>query len=355
MTQQTSLKRSTGHPERSVIAGVSALVVVVSRTGPEVNKDLVYQLRRITSATSRWIRTGGQSDGLKAKYTENIEVVVEPSPGLVAGRHRALDSCDADVLVYLDDDVTLPSGWVDSILEPFEDPEIHFVGCRYLPDYEHAPPPWLEELWGTDDDGFRELAYLSLLDGGETSRPYRPMLVWGLGFAVRRETLIMLGGFHPDSYPWELRRFRGDGESGLATKAERLGLRAFYQGKTYVNHQVPASRMKPWYFERRAFLQGISDSYTQIRRDGRFAPAQETSWKDLMELAKWKIERELILRRPSVNGVRALIARAYSAGAQYHQHEVRSDSQLLKWVLKADYFDYQLPNGWQRYLGSKNA
>ena len=64
--------------------------------------------------------------------------------GLLAGRHRALEICEEDLLIYLDDDVTFPTGWLHKMVEPFEDPDIHFVGCRYLPDYEYAPPTWLE-------------------------------------------------------------------------------------------------------------------------------------------------------------------------------------------------------------------
>src|SRR5204863_2554376 len=102
----------------------------------------------------------------------------------------------------------------------FADPDIHFVGCRYLPDYEHRPPPWMAGLWWEPKDGFCMLDHLSLLDGGTSSRLYPPRFVWGLCFAARRQTVIKLGGFNPDAYPWELRRFRGDGEYGLTLRAE---------------------------------------------------------------------------------------------------------------------------------------
>ena len=44
---------------------------------------------------------------------------------------------------------------------------------------------------------------------------------------------------------WTLGRCRGDGEIGLARKAEILGLKAFYQGQTHVRHRVPATHMTP--------------------------------------------------------------------------------------------------------------
>jgi hypothetical protein len=161
---------------------------------------------------------------------------------------------------------------------------------------------------------------------------------------------MKLGGFHPDGYPWELRRYRGDGESGLALKAEVLGLKAFYQGKTFVRHHVPATRMTPEYFEKRWFLQGISDSYAQIRRERQVPPATGRSWKDLLRPAKRSLERQKLLRHPTTEGVRQLMARAHFDGVQFHRNEVRRDSKLLEWVLKEDYFNYSLPEGWKACL-----
>jgi len=275
----------------------------------------------------------------------------------VGGRHKALQACREEVIIYLDDDVSLPAGWIESILEPFADPDIHFVGCRYLPDYEQEPPSWLNGLWQEAEDNFRILSYLSLLDGGDLARLCRPIFVWGLCFAVRRETVFKVGGFNPDGYPWELRRFRGDGETGLALKAESIGLKAYYQGKTHVLHRVPASRTTPEYFERRSFLQGISDSYSQIRREHGLSASTLGSWRDLvrpawdlLRPAKWKLEREMVLRRPTADGVQRLMRSAHFAGMQFHRTEVRRDPKLLEWVLRKNYFDYRLPDGWEQYL-----
>jgi hypothetical protein len=274
--------------------------------------------------------------------------------GLVAGRHKALEICDEEIVIYLDDDVTLPVGWLDKIVEPFCDREVHFVGCRYLPDYETAPPAWLENLW-QESDGFRVLYHLSLLDGGDVSRAFSPLKVFGLCFAVRRETALRLGGFHPDGYPWGLRRYRGDGETGLALQAEILGLKAIYQGETFVKHRIPSARMTPEYFERRSFLQGISDSYTQIRRDQRVPNTPGHSWEGPLRRAKWYLERQMLLRNPTTESVRLLIARAYSYGVQFHRNEVRKDPKLLEWVLRDNYFDYSLPEGWKAYLKGATA
>jgi hypothetical protein len=35
---------------------------------------------------------------------------------------------------------------------------------------------------------------------------------------------------------------------------------------------------------------------------------------------------------------------------RFHQSEVRNDPTLLDWVLRQNYFDYRLPDGWKHYL-----
>lgn len=262
--------------------------------------------------------------------------------GLLAGRHLVLEESDSDVIIFLDDDVALPTGWLAKMLLPFADPEVHIVGCRYLPDYEQAPPAWMETLW-TEHDGFRMLGYLSLLDGGDVGRFYDPCFVWGLCFAVRRETALKLGGFHPDGYPWKLRRYRGDGETGLSMKARLLGLKAFYQGGTHVLHKVPASRMTPQYLERRAFLQGVSDSFARVRRDGQPPPTPPKHWKDWLRPIKTSIARRCTLRAPTSESMRILLHRAHAAGARWYECEVRRDPRLLGWALQPNFFGCMLP------------
>lgn len=325
----------------------ASVCVISSQCNP--SKDLVAGIAQGLGDTPlTWVFAGLNGSPSHSRLWP-LQSISAGHVGLVAGRHRALEVVNADVIVYLDDDVILAKGALERILEPFSDPDVHFVGCRYLPSYEQEPPAWLTDLWQVDRDGFRSFFQLSLLDGGETSRWFSPRLVWGLCFAVRRDTLIRLGGFHPDGYPWELRRFRGDGETGLAVLAESLGLKAYYQGQTHVLHRVPASRMTPLYLERRSFLEGISSSYTQVRRNVRIPVQPDGSWRDVIRPFKRRLERQMALRSPTASRIRRLMAVAHEAGMRYHEDELRNDPKLFEWVLRPNYFDYSLPEGWERY------
>lgn len=265
-------------------------------------------------------------------------------PGLLTGRHRGAKEARGEILCYLDDDVLLEPSWMGAIKEAFQDPGVVITGGPSRPLYEVTPPTWLEGLWN-EHDGGRMLTSLSLIDYG-ARRFIEPWYVWGLNFSIRKEVLYGCGGFHPDGLPSHLLRYRGDGETGLAFNIKKSGLQALYHPNAAVTHLIPASRLTVKAFEQRAFNQGISDSYTSIRRDG-IVPStpHQRSWRPLLSPMKVTLKREWILRNPTSDGIRALMYHAHAAGVDFHQNQVRHDPTLFEWVTKPDYFDYSLPSG----------
>lgn len=335
---------------------VTSSVIVPTRGGKRFRPEWLAHVTRDHEGTNEFCvvytgRTRLEEHQIASSTDDNGRVhdVIEPVQGLLAGRHRALAETTGDILIYLDDDVRIPDGWLDLMLEPFSDPSVHVVGCRYLPEYECEPPPWLPYLWSQNTEG-RFFAHLSLLDYGTQTKEIDPDYVWGLCYAIRRETLIKVGGFHPDGYLWDLRRYRGDGESATSRLARQLKLKTIYQGKTAVFHQVPRSRLTVEYLERRAFQQGITESYTAVRSAAVAPQPVLRSWKDMFRPIKKKMRREFLLRRNDGSAIDSLMRDAHAAGIVFHQNEVRNDPKLLEWVLKPDYFDYTLPEGWQTYL-----
>lgn len=326
---------------------VSVVIPTNRPIGRGLNNTLSYLSQHEMMPEVFIVHTGqksipGGGVTLECGSLQRVHEMAESIPGLLAGRHFAARKATGAVLIYLDDDVQLSEGWLEAITEPFKDPLVHLVGCRYLPDYETEPPVWLERLWTEDSHG-RHLADLSLLDFGRETIEIDPVFIWGLCYGIRRGTLDRLGGFHPDGYPWELRRFRGDGETGPSMEARRLKLKAIYQGEAIVYHHVPVSRMTPDYFERRAYLQGISDSYTQVRNRGEAVP-YKSSWKEPFRhvYSSWL----KTCNCTNLRSVRSSAADGYRAGYSFHQTEVHRDPTLLEWVLRKDYWDYRLPDGW---------
>ena len=283
----------------------------------------------------------------------NWRYFYDDTPGLLTGRHLGARQAQGDILAFLDDDVRLAPSWLEALNDAFSDPEVMLTGGPSWPHYEVEPPSWLGGMWVEFEEG-RVLGQLSLVDLGATRKDVNPLFVGGLNFSIRKTAFQACGGFHPDYLPKPLQRYQGDGETGLALKVKARGLKALYHSGVWLKHVVPASRLTPEHFEWRGFYQGICDSYANIRRNG-CLPASTQSWKDLVRPIKWQLERKGLLRNPTAKAVRFLAARARFAGSWFHENEVRKDPNLLEWVLKPDYLDYRLPDGWQKCVRRTQA
>src|SRR5439155_26983468 len=94
-------------------AWFSAHAVVVSRqTMPfRVTDERIAQ--RVENLPWSWISAGveRQQRGSR-RESKKYSLLDAGAPGLVAGRHKALEACKEDIIIYLDDDVTLPAGGV---------------------------------------------------------------------------------------------------------------------------------------------------------------------------------------------------------------------------------------------------
>lgn len=279
--------------------------------------------------------------------------IFDSRPGLHVGRHIGLNNAKGNILVYGDDDIEAFPTWLEGIYESFLEPEIVLVGGKIIPKYETVPPQFLTDLWTNNGQG-KMLSWLSLLNCGDKVRTISPYLVWGCNFSIRKNVLLEIGGFHPDGMPQELIKYRGDGETTISREIERLGYKVIYNPMASVHHWVPKERMTEEYFKRRAFNQGISGSYTQLRSQY-FGDRSNTIMKrELFKRVRDKsigqnitsINRRIIIAMQKISKLvvkkhtplEQIIDKAYVEGFAFHQNEVKKDPQLLKWVLKQNYF-----------------
>ncbi len=276
-------------------------------------------------------------------------------PGLHTGRHLGEREARGEILVYVDDDVIVCPGWLEAIRAAFADPGVALAGGRVLPEWEAAPPWWVE-VFRTPLPGGWTIGPLSLIDLGDTARDIPHDLVYGCNLAVRREVLRRCGGFHPDSLPRAMIERRGDGETGLVLAIGRAGLRARYVPEACVRHRIGAERLTEDYFRWRAYCQGISNSYTEIRRrHGLEPPVPEPPRRGWRIPALGGLRRALAdwRRFGPAGGLRARALRvavelSCREGVAFHEARVVRDPDLLAWVLRPDYWDWRLPGGGAR-------
>lgn len=266
----------------------------------------------------------------------------EETPGLHVGRNLGMEMAKSEILVFVDDDIIAEQGWLQAIVNTFNDPNVQLVGGPSLPLYDEAPPEWMEAFWTRTPDGKSSCGSLSLLEYGDKECEIDPTLIWGLNYSIRKKTLIDLGGFHPDSFPWELRRFRGDGETAPSVEAKRRGLKAIYQPGACVHHIIPANRMTVEYFERRAFLQGISYSFIRLRQphDSKSLDNErnEIDWLLPIRMLKKGLKKTFAATTYDIyRDKKTRIGQSHEAGRSFHQREVQCDPVLLEWVLRKNY------------------
>lgn len=178
--------------------------------------------------------------------------------GLHHGRNKAAIEGKGEIIVFIDDDVIAPPGWLEAICAPFSDPQIGAVGGKTLPQWDAPPPDWVKHV---PED------YFSLLDLGDAPRDMQwPETPYGCNMAFRRELVLTLGGFPPDGVgggwvEWK----RGDGETGFAKRVYDEGYKIVYSPEAWLYHRIPAKRQTIEFVRRRAIKGAISSAYSEVR------------------------------------------------------------------------------------------
>ena len=270
---------------------------------------------------------------------KNLRCVHEAIPGLHAGRHRGLKEANGDVLVFIDDDIRASPSWLEGIAENFADPNVAMVGGNNYPDFQGPVPGWLERLWARPAMGGQGIAYLSVLLLPEGRREMSPYLVWGCNFSIRKQVVLDAGGFHPDSLPGELIRFRGDGETHVSRYVLENRLCCNYDSRVSIYHAVTRERMSFEYFRQRAFNQGVSDSYTRLRNT--VTRRSISDYYGILRRLLGKVRRKLRRERendPELRELAMLMREGYQEGFDYHQQVYKEDTEVRAWVHKPDYF-----------------
>jgi glycosyltransferase involved in cell wall biosynthesis len=273
---------------------------------------------------------------LNQLHQKRIRYCYEPTPGLHVGRHLGAKESRSDILVYTDDDIIAFPEWLKAVRSAFSDPKVALVGGKILPRWEGEVPDWVALFRDTDQYGWSN-GYLSILDFGDKRQEIPAFYVYGANFSIRKSVMYECGGFHPDSMPQELIRFRGDGETGLATAIMEKGYKTIYEPKAAVYHRVPPERLTLEYFCRRAFNQGVSDSYTQIRKYKGLAIPDRTTLRKLIAWARSVMLRRIGIQR-EIHPILAKVKQSYEEGRRYHREQVASDLELLAFVLKENYY-----------------
>ncbi|MFV0374019.1 glycosyltransferase [Microbacterium sp.] len=180
--------------------------------------------------------------------------------GLSGARNTAATDSTRDVLLFVDDDAALRSGWHAALQRRFADPAVVAVGGAVHPRWESGDPPWFppEFGWVVGCD-YRGLP----VDGAALRNPI------GACMAIRRGVFERIGLFA-----------EGIGRIGthpVGGEETDLGIRLGAAGPPHtvirdtalaVDHLVPRERARMRYLVRRCFWEGRSKALLAARADG---------------------------------------------------------------------------------------
>lgn len=134
-----ALEREMAGEARSLSADVAVSVVIPTCNRPEDLRRCLTALQ--TQATVRPLEVvvidnrPGPASPTPAVVREfpGVRFIEESKPGLSYARNAGFAAATGDIFVAIDDDVTVPGGWLERLVAPFARPEVMAVTGHVLP------------------------------------------------------------------------------------------------------------------------------------------------------------------------------------------------------------------------------
>ena len=317
---------------------VEAINSVLDQSLPPENYEIIVVDNGSSDNTRQVIQN------LNKENLNRIRYFHEKKSGLHNARHKGLKEARGEILVFADDDIIAAPLWLEMILENFKSKDVALVGGKILPRWEGKIPDWIDLFKNYTKYGWT-IGYLSLLDFGDKAKIIPGKYVFGCNFSIRKKILFECGGFHPDAMPEELIKYRGDGETALANTVQAKGYKIMYEPTALIYHRVPPERLTIEYFCRRAFNQGVSESFSEIRLQHglsshcRLHPSiQSYNFLKRMKQFGSRLLANKTSSHNAIHPIRQKVAEAREAGKAFHQRQVNQDKNLLDYVLQKTYF-----------------
>lgn len=165
-------------------------VVICTRNRARALEATLESLTRTDSAAeASWevlVVDNGSEDGARAVaagFAERLplRVIEEATVGLSHARNRGIDEAQGRTIVWIDDDVLVPTGWLEAWLAGLRRyPDASFFGAGIRVRFEVEPPEWVRAGWPWLGSLFAERALPT--PGGPIEAAYLP---FGANFAIR--------------------------------------------------------------------------------------------------------------------------------------------------------------------------
>jgi O-antigen biosynthesis protein len=176
-----SLIPSEARPE-TLPATVSVSVIVATYDRPNALRNCLHCL--VNQASPRPVEIivvdNHPASGLTAAVVAEFRGVVlvhEPRQGLAYARNAGFNASRGDVVITIDDDVTVPSDWLEKLVAPFVNPDVMAVTGNILPLELETAAQRLFEAYGGLGRGFERM----VVDGSWFQQFRSAVPTWQLG------------------------------------------------------------------------------------------------------------------------------------------------------------------------------
>ena len=227
---------------------------------------------------------------IQSTFHCELRILFEPEAGLAKARNLALREARAEVLLFLDDDVTCEPGLVEAHVAAFKDPTVVATGGRVAPRLPENTPQWFRDETGAQSGG--PTARYDFGDTpGEIGLEIQPLPV-GANFAIRRNAARENGGFN-EALGWGPSAIPGE-ETQLLDKLASDKGRILYVPDATVHHRIPPERTTFAYFERWFERQGRFEAirFGRLKGRARWIAIAGTSLRYLKWRVRVSVERD---------------------------------------------------------------
>lgn len=244
--------------ERNDVPDVSVVICTYNRVaGLETVLDALA--RQVGVEAYRWevlVVDNNSSDGTRALVERRIAAgplrlryTFEGTQGKSRAMNRGVEETRAPIVVFTDDDVTIPEGWLAALLAPFGDPECAGVGGAVTPRWEIEAPRWASE-----SEPYRMMGgIVQYSNPAELGPVVAPPI--GANCAYRRAMFRRHGVFRLDlGHSGDLPIPGEDIEFGV--RLLHAGEKLIFSKAAEIFHPVTRTRLTRRYFERWYFQRG---------------------------------------------------------------------------------------------------
>lgn len=227
-----------------------------------------------------------------------LRYAFESVPGRCAALNTGIAMAEGEVIVTTDDDVRVPTDWLEIAGQELDRLQCDYIGGKVLPIWGGPRPNWLPDHPG------RHWAVIALLDYGSEPIEFVQKMPLGVNMAFRRHVFQTVGEWDP-RIGRKAGTLLGQEVREWCVRARTNGVRGFYTPALSLRHIIPASRLNKQYFRRFFYWRGISRAMLYQQRGLDMESPQETRL-DFRRVPHWFGIPRYMYRTLAVSAARAL-------------------------------------------------